>query len=290
MPAPTWSPWFDLKETKKAPRAPGIYRLRRQGQEQLDYVGQTGEGTMTLRKRLAMLSGVFGAVMPYNDPHTAGPGFWALRHKLACDFEVSVAEFEGSTPDRKAQETVAISVHRQEHLCSPTINFGRMPVGYIKSSGQTAKLKAAGKVFRGGPSTSTSPAHAPGHAPLTGDLLEPLSGPTWGGHAWTPWRPLAEAASFRPDAVGLYRLRAVNAGELLYIGEGLVDARLAAHAKKVRQPETAQGRVFAEAGLLEASWVINKTWLHHHRLELENDLIAAHTLVVGHRPGGQFLG
>jgi hypothetical protein len=54
--------------------------------------------------------------------------------------------------------------------------------------------------------------------------------------------------------------------------------------------ETDQGKVFLEAGALEASWVVNPNWRRHERLELENDLIAAHTLEVGHQPAGQFLG
>jgi hypothetical protein len=237
-----------------------------------------------------MLKGVFGATMPYNDPHTAGPAFWAFRHQFGSDFEVSVAAFEGSTPDRKAQEVVVISLHRQAYLRSPTVNFGRMPVGYIKSSGNNAKLKTAGKVFRGGPSTAVAPAHAPGLPPVTRDLMEPLTTLCWGGHVWSPWRPLSVAAMLRPDDVGLYRLRGSDADDLLYVGEGLIRARIATHGKKVGQVDTPQGRVFAGAGRLEASWVINQTWLHHHRLELENDLIAAHTLVVGRRPAAQFMG
>jgi hypothetical protein len=55
---------------------PGLYRIRRRGREDLDYLGQTG---LTLRQRVVMLRGVFGDVMPYRDPHTAGPGLWALR-------------------------------------------------------------------------------------------------------------------------------------------------------------------------------------------------------------------
>lgn len=286
----TWSDWFDIRTANKAPKSPGIYRVRRQGQEPLDYVGQTGEGTMTLRKRLAMLNGVYGPDMPYRDPHTAGPGLWSLRHQQGCEFEASVATFEGSTPDRKAQEAVVISLHRQAHARSPTVNFGRMPVGYVMSSANNAKLKAAGKVFRGGPSPLADPAHVPGLSPLTRDLMEPLTAPGWGGHAWSPWRPLAEAVDFHPDDLGLYRIRGVEVGELLYIGEGKIRDRLRAHAKKAGKPDDVQGRVFAGAGRLEASWVLNEIWLHHHRLELENDLIAAHVLVVGRRPAAQFIG
>jgi hypothetical protein len=60
------------------------------GRDDLDYIGQTGMGTMTLGKRLGMLRGVYGERMPYCDPHTAGPPLWALWHQTGEDFEVSV--------------------------------------------------------------------------------------------------------------------------------------------------------------------------------------------------------
>ena len=44
-----------------------------------DYIGQTGSGQMNLRKRIAMLKGIYLAEMPHRDPRTAGPGLWALR-------------------------------------------------------------------------------------------------------------------------------------------------------------------------------------------------------------------
>src|SRR5437667_4851514 len=51
-----------------------------------------------------------------------------------------------------------------------------------------------------------------------------------------------------------------------------------------------RGTGFGTADGLECSWVICTTWLPHQRLELENDLIAAHLLAVGSVPAGQFLG
>ena len=91
-------------------------------------------GTMTLRKRLGMLRGVYGELMPYRDPHTAGPAFWALFHQTDEDFEVSVVPIEGSTPWRKGMEALAIVRYRQEHGRSPAVEFGRMPAGYLASS------------------------------------------------------------------------------------------------------------------------------------------------------------
>jgi hypothetical protein len=36
--------------------------------------------------------------------------------------------------------------------------------------------------------------------------------------------------------------------------------------------------------------VLNDAWLSHHRLELEADLIAAHTIAFGAPPVAQFIG
>jgi hypothetical protein len=73
-----WRPLAPGSRDPEIPHLPGLYRIRRVGREDLDYIGQTGMGTMTLRKRPGMLRGVFGEIMPYRDPHTAGPALWAL--------------------------------------------------------------------------------------------------------------------------------------------------------------------------------------------------------------------
>src|SRR5262245_55765774 len=97
----SWSKWMPLEggwKGETAPRQPGLYRIRRHAVDGLDYVGQTGQGTMTLRKRLAMLRGVYGPVMPYGGPHTAAPALWAIREGDPSPFEGSVAVVEGSSP------------------------------------------------------------------------------------------------------------------------------------------------------------------------------------------------
>jgi hypothetical protein len=63
------------EDLARFPASPGLYMVRRSGLSGCDYIGQTG---VTLRARLSMLRGAFAAEMPYRDPHTAGPGFWAL--------------------------------------------------------------------------------------------------------------------------------------------------------------------------------------------------------------------
>ena len=91
-----------------------------------------------------------------------------------------------------------------------------------------------------------------------------------------------------PGAVGLYRLRAAGRPGSLYIGEGLIAARVAAHLAKARRPDMPQGAVFA-AGAIEASWAVGE-WLPHQRLELETDLIAAHLFATSAVPDAQYLG
>ena len=116
--APTfdWSQWLPLEgagRNKSLPREAGIYRIRRVGQTSFEYVGQTGP-SVGLRQRLGMLRGVYRPLMPYNDPHTAGPALWALKQLKQCEYEASVSPLTvTSTPLRKGLECVAIAQHRQ---------------------------------------------------------------------------------------------------------------------------------------------------------------------------------
>ena len=282
-----WSSWVDLATAganSTIPIVPGLYRIRRVGREDLDYIGQTGGA---LRGRLGMLKGAYVPEMPYRDPHTAGPGLWALRHSLGCEFQASVTPIVGSTPWRKGMEAVAIALYRQGRQASPTLEFGRIPVGYRGSSGNNARLVAAGQRYRGGPWEGPHTSHVLGIPPV-GSLDGDPVGRSWGGHAWTPWVPVASAGTVR-TAVGLYRLRAAGAVDLIYIGQGLIGSRIAAHMMKRTIAGHAQGGVFAAAGPLEASWV-EAAVESHQLLELENDLIAAHVLTVGNVPAAQFLG
>lgn len=165
----SWSSWQPLNGCWRGsliPNLPGLYRIRRVNRDDLDYIGQTGEGTMTLKKRLGMLRGVYGQDMPYRDPHTAAPALWALRHSSNCEFEVSVLPVQGTTSWRKGLEALAISLYRQKYSQSPTVNFGRMPVGYRMSTSNNSKLVQAGKRLRGGLISELEQSHLPGISPL----------------------------------------------------------------------------------------------------------------------------
>lgn len=286
-----WSEWLPLDGAWRRaliPSLPGLYRIRRVGRDDLDYIGQTGSASMNLRKRLAMLAGVYGAEMPYRDPHTAGPALWALVQSGAI-LEVSTATVEGSTPWRKGLEAVAIALYRQQHRRSPTVNFGRMPTGYTMSSGNNARLVSAGKRSRGSTTPNAHTCHAPGVEP-PGALDGTPQASEWVGLRWSNWQPLAAAAASIGRASGLYRIRGEEGDDLLYIGEGVIGSRLAAHLRKCDEENNVQGEIFASAMRLECSYVANGSWLDHQRLEVENDLIAAHILVTGRVPEGQFIG
>ena len=289
----TWSNWQLLQECwleGKIPSQPGIYRIRRVGHEQLDYIGQTGSGTMTLRKRLAMLRGIYAEQMPYRDPHTAAPALWALRHQSGCDFEVSVLPVQGSTPWRKGLEALAISLYRQAYGRSPTINFGRMPIGYRMSSGNTAKLEQAGLRFRGGLTSKENANHLPSITPVNSLAGDPTC-PNWCGHSWSDWVVLDTVRSkLLGNELGLYRIQGTNQVGLVYIGQGNLRQRLSQHDRKFRLAADEQGQVLRQAGRLSCSWVENSIWYTHQRLELENDLIAAHLLQLKLVPPAQFLG
>src|SRR5690349_19797491 len=121
---------------------------------------------MTLRRRLAMLVGVYRAEMPYRDPHTAAPALWALGDALGGSFEASVVPVPGATRYRQGLEALALALYRQKYNRSPTVNFGRILRGYRLSSHNSAKLVAAGKRLRGGPSTTEQVTWSDGIAPL----------------------------------------------------------------------------------------------------------------------------
>jgi hypothetical protein len=271
------------------PSQPGLYRIRRAGRADIDYIGQTGAGTMTLRRRLGMLKAIYGDEMPYRAPHTAGPALWALLHGGGIPFEVSVAVVHGPDPWRKGLEALAISLYRQAEGRSPTVNFGRMPPGYRASSSNDARLVRSGKRFRGGPCGDGDESHAPG-IPPAGPLGGDPQAPDWCGHAWSAWRAVASAELPGATDEGLYRLLAPGESGLLYVGQGKVTARLAAHLNKCRRLGHRQGRIFAASAGVECSWVLGAGWMPHQRLELENDLIAAHLLATARVPSAQFLG
>jgi len=291
VPSIPWSPWYPLfgaSGNKEIARLPGLYRIRRMGRPDLDYIGQTG---LRLGQRLGALASALADEMPYRDPHTAAPALWALRHAERCSFEISVAVVEGTTPWRKGMEALAIGLYRQQHGRSPTVEFGRMPIGYRASTPNNSRLVKLGMRYRGGPTVDQDLASHILGVPPKGPLAGPPQSLDWIGHAWSEWRPLAAVSNHRrPIGVGLYRVRGDAQDTLLYIGQGKIPARPRAHFAKINEPSHSQGAIFRSSDRLECSWVLNDDWKSHHRLELENDLIAAHLIATGTIPEAQFLG
>ena len=283
-----WSDWIPLDERSslgQLPATAGLYRVRAVDDALLAYVGQTGR---SLRERVSALRGAFGREMPYRDPHTAAPAVWAWLHSVPGVLIVSVCPVDGEAPWRKALEAIVIAEHRQQHGVSPRWNFGRMPAGFRMSSANNSSLVVAGKRHRGASINEILPAHAPSIAPK-GPLDQHVQADRWCGHHWGRWHPLDDQEIVAiPPGNGLYRIRG-RSDQLVYIGEGNVRGRLRTHAAKLRHT-LPQGAALASAAPLECSAVLNPDWLRHERLELETDLIAAHTIACAAPPAAQFIG
>jgi hypothetical protein len=281
-----WSDWVPLQgagRNHQVRDVAGLYRVRRLSDESgLDYIGETGR---SLRGRLGQLSGVYGALMPYRDPHTGAPALWALRHRDGCDFEASVTAVPGEDPWRKALEATAITLYRLESGRSPTANFGRMPAGYRISTGNNAQLVASGRRARGGLDPGARVAvHS---VPVAGDPWTDPESARWMNWEWSAWVPISDACKVMA-VVGLYRVRCNGLSGLVYVGQGIVASRLQAHLAKGAKEDHRQARHFS--GDLAASWVELPGAAKANCLEHETDLIAAHVLATGRPPAAQFLG
>lgn len=266
-----WSTWMPLQECwKTLPACPGLYRIRLlTGQRsQMAYFGQSGN----LKERLYALRHIYADLMPYKDPHTVAPSLWAWRQKRPdALFEVSIVPLP-DVPDtfREGLETLAIALCRQRDGQSPLCQFGRMPENYAPSSANNARLLLAGKRQRGGPTTEYLDCHRPGIAPQ-GCLEGDPHARDWCGHHWTPWVAMQ---GLRPQGeVGLYRLRVPDLDPLIYVGQG----KLADRLKAIRP-----------LAKMECSWVANRAWQPHMRLELLTDAIAAHVWSTATLPLWQF--
>jgi hypothetical protein len=153
--------------------------------------------------------------------------------------------------------------------------------------GQQRRVGARGRRYRGGPTTEPTASHLPNLPPLP-NAPGPSTSSNWGGHHWQPWAPL-RGVPVPAGSLGLYRVRDPSLAGLVYVGQGRIRTRLGAHLAKAARPDHPQARWFAALDL-ECSWTTNDSWLAYQRLELENDLIAAHVLEHGAPPSAQFLG
>jgi hypothetical protein len=256
---------------------PGLYRIRSVETGRILYIGQTGR---SLRSRLGSLRGVYGDVMPYNDPHTAGPALWAHRIEFGETFEVSVAVLEVDKADRMGREALEVTKQRIIDGYSPAYNFGRMPHGWVKSSGNNRRLVEAGKRFRGSRMSDEEIAALPPDesVPPPATLKGDPRAADWLGLAW---RSAELDAPGRSD-VGVYRIGTGSRGPFDYLGQGLIASRWRSHAEiwagdlaAERSDESVLAWVPLELGLRQL-------------LEVENDLIASHMVIFARPPLVQF--
>jgi hypothetical protein len=257
------------------PKLPGLYRIRSVETGRILYIGQTGR---SLKERMGALKGVYGAEMPYNDPHTAGPALWAHRIEFGETFEVSVAVLEVDRADRMGREALEVTKRRIIDGTSPAYNFGRMPRGWVKSSGNNRRIVEAGKRFRGYRLSDEEIAALPPDpsAPPPATLEGDTRAADWLGLAW---RSADVDAPGRGD-VGVYRIATRPSGPLDYLGQGLDRDALAVACGSVgdgprcgRTDVTAWGWVPLELGARQL-------------LEVENDLIASHMVMFAEPPRG----
>jgi len=241
------------------------------------YVGQTGR---TLKERLGALNGVYGELMPYNDPHTVGPALWAHRIDTGETFEVSVAVLEVDKADRMGREALEVTKQRIVDGCSPAYNFGRMPHGWIKSTGNNRRLIETGKRSRGRRVTAEELAAAGPDESLPPP--ETLEGDTraadWLGLSW---RSAELDAPGRGD-VGVYRIGVRSHGPLDYLGQGLIASRWRSHGKGWVSDLAAERRDVTEWGWVPLDLGARQL------LEVENDLIASHMVIFARPPMVQF--
>ena len=254
-----------------------MYRVRVTGKGELAYLGQSSN----LRSRIGALKTLYRPEIPLSDPHTAAPCLWVMRTEQAAAFELSFCGAPIEVASRKGLECVAVTEYRELAGHSPAANFGRMPDGWIKSSGNNATVTARGGPFPGyqDPSAHRSIDHV-----CVLDRERDPSAPAWGGLVWSGWADVGRA----PAARGVYRVKLPGADDLTYIGQGHIRDRLLAHHVKGGDPLHRQRSGFP-AGML-ASWSILDGTEPQQLLELECDLIASHVLWHDRAPAVQFQG
>jgi len=277
-----WSKWKLLSEPKaiSAPSKRGLYMARDASSETILYVGETGAKS-GLGGRISQLRTCLRDEMPYADPHTAAPALWAYLADGGGSIEISFAIYEGDKQTRMSHEAVLISQLRDSVGESPLASFGRMPNGWIKSTGNNRSLTNSGKRHRGerDPSQVRIPS-----IKSSLDISKSTTHEKWGNLGWSSWNEQPPTEAFN----GIYRIRESNRTSLTYIGEGVVSNRLRSHLKKGIDQFHRQFEFFSQS--IEFSWVATPELTSTQRKELENDLIASHFLFTGLCPPAQFLG
>lgn len=230
-----WSPWipFDasLEVFKVIPTTSGLYRTRPTDKNQLSYIGQTSRSVKTRLRELVLH--VYQEQMPWNDPHTAAPGHWALWQEEGMTFECSGAAFDGTDQERLALEDMLLWRYRIVHGTSTLCNHGRFHARYARPSS-----KASGRAGKKLPRGKTNPASGPSAEPLQ-IQSQPFQS-DWMGLHWTSLVSLKSSNLHGvPDCRGLYKILDSSAAELLYVGQTkCLKSRLRNHAHANWEPYT----------------------------------------------------
>jgi hypothetical protein len=272
-----WTPWVPFTATKEEfrqiPRKPGLYRIKPVGKDFLMYIGETQR---TVHERLSELRHTLKRtdLMPWNDPHTAAPSFWAWQDAESFEYECSAAPLGASQGGRRGMESFLLYRYRQEGGESTLCNFGRFHPRYRKSTNRKEN-KRGGKLAD---DHEDNPAGGVSVPPLPvigapGDL-------DWMGLAWSGRKHLdGENIGKVPEKPGLYILSEGASSEIIYIGQSTDCAkRLRSHAMKFLD----------EKDLIVSYYISEKPRLPHNLKEWENDLIGNYFEMYRKAPKYQF--
>jgi hypothetical protein len=276
-----WTPWTVLERDairQIAPRLPGVYRIRRDVNDpaRLTYIGQTGRD---LRERLlGLAAGANAEVCPFNDPHTAAPHLWLLRHHNGAKLAFSCAPVRGDVQTLCGTEDMLLWRHRIETGQSTDANYGRFYPGYTRPTNRWLDQKGSGADNRP-PGRKAQPLPEGSIAPDFGIVTPALQGDDGVLQArWWLRSALADGSSL-PNGPGIYCIYDRGLDEPVYIGEtSKLLARTATHAARswpLREPWIA---------VLPLAAGTPKFVLH----ELESDLLGWHFWHTGCVPVFQY--
>jgi len=125
----SWSEWTrlngDNSDLSDFPTTSGLYRVKHENREGLEYLGQTGR---KLRERVrALANQTHKEEQPGNAPRTAAPHLWKLKQEIGEGFQVSIANpnIVRSEIDRYGLEYLLVALHIQSTGTAPTVNLDR---------------------------------------------------------------------------------------------------------------------------------------------------------------------